>query len=148
MTATKELLPRVETFPIGEVVGVPAALDDVIGVLQLRTLADTGRLAMAGPLFGMVLNDGTSPFVFSVEESEDDGASDAYAGIDIRVAEAAVSSVTVAPGGRVVFSIEPSEITTANVYLRFKATAAEKYGEMAIAAWHGDLQRWESRATA
>jgi hypothetical protein len=85
-----------------------------------------------------------------VEESSDDGSSDAYSGINIRVSESAVASVDVVPGARVVFSIEPSAVTAKNNYLRFKATSANarQYGRLILASWTDVLQRWESAATA
>jgi hypothetical protein len=147
VTVTKELFPRVETFHVGEVVGVAAALEPVIGVLKVLGQAEDNL--PVGPLFGMVENLGDDAFTFSVEESEDDADSDAYAGINIRVGGAAVASVAVAPGGRAVFAIEPGAITAQNNYLRFKATAAtgSQHGRLALASWSDDLQRWESRAT-
>ena len=148
MAVVKELLPRIETFQIGEVKGVLAALEPVIGVLKvLGSAEDTVPVA---PLFGMVENFGSDPFVFSVEESADDAVGDAYAAINIRNGGAAVANVTVPPGGRAVFAIEPGAITAANNYLRFKATATstKQHGRLAIASWSDDLQRWESRATA
>lgn len=148
MVGPSELFPRVETFHIGEVVGVLAALEPVIGVLKL--LGNAEENLPLGPIFGMVENLGTDPFDFSVEESEDDADSDAYAGINIRVAGAGVANVTVAPGGRAVFAIEPAAMTAQNNFLRFKATATTKvqHGRLALASWSDDLQRWESRATA
>ena len=149
MTVPKEQFPRIETFHVGEVVGVLAALEPVIGVLKL--LGPAEDYLPVGPLFGMVENLGDDSFVFSVEESEDDdpgGEGDAYAAINIRVGGAGVASVTVVPGGRVVFIIETAAITAGNNYLRFKATATTKkqHGRLAIASWTDDLQRWESAA--
>lgn len=148
MTVTKELFPRVEAFHIGEVAGVLAALEPVIGVLKVLGVAEV-YLPVA-PIFGMVENLGDDSFVFSVEESEDDAVGDAYAGINIRVGGSAVANVTVPPGGRAVFAIEPAAITAANNFLRFKATATTKsqHGRLALASWSDDLQRWESSATA
>ena len=95
---------------------------------------------------------------FSVEESENDNTDDlagrtaaaaAYAGINIRVAEAAVANVVVQPGGRVVFSIEPSEV--AEDFLRFKATSAGnvigaiRHGYMSISTWFGKLDEFDTR---
>lgn len=148
MVGPKELFPRVETFHVGEVVGVAAALEPVIGVLKLLGQAEDN--VPLGPIFGMVENFGDDAFTLSVEESEDDADSDAYASINIRVAGSDVANVDVAPGGRAVFAIESAAVTKANNYLRFKATAATKvqHGRLALASWTDDLQRWESRATA
>jgi hypothetical protein len=148
VTATKELFPRVETFHVGEVAGVTGALEPVIGVLKLLGQAE-GYLP-SGPIFGLVENLGDDDFTFSVEESEDDADSDAYAGINIRVDGSDVSDVAVPRGGRVVFAIEAGAVTAANNYLRFKATAAtsRQHGRLALASWSDDLQRWESAATA
>jgi hypothetical protein len=144
MLPSKELSPQVESFAIGEVKGVAAAIAPVMGAVRLDHRAE-----LQAPLFGMVENLGDSTFTFSVEESEDDGDSDAYAAINLRIAESAVADVDVVPNGRVVFSIEPSEITADNVYLRFKAVGTtEKLGRMVISTWLGGLARWQSRATA
>ena len=148
MTAPKELFPRVETFHVGEVKGVAAVLEPVIGVLRLRGHAESS--IPVAPIFGMVENFGDDSFTFSVEESEDDAVGDAYAGINIRVGGAGVANVVVPPGARVVFSIEPAAVTKANNFLRFKATAASnnQHGRVAFASWTDDLERWESSATA
>jgi hypothetical protein len=148
MTVPTELLPRIETFEVGEVAGTPAALEPVIGGLKLLGRAEADGLV--APLFGMVDNLGDEPFTFSVEESDDDGKVDAYSGIEIRNLGSEVTSVVVVPGARVVFAIEPGELTAGDSYLRFKADAVSKaqHGRLAIVSWTDDLQRWESRAEA
>lgn len=148
MTVLKELFPRTETFHIGEVVGVAAALEPVIGVVKL--LGQAVDSTPLGPIFGLVVNFGNDPFTFSVEESEDDADSDAYAGINIRVLGSDVADVAVPPGARVVFAIEVAAVTAKNNYLRFKATAATKrqHGGLILTSWTDDLHRWESSATA
>jgi hypothetical protein len=143
VTASKELMPRLDSFPVGEVVGVPSAIAPVCGAVKID---DVNK--RTGILFGVVQNSGAGAFTFSVEESSDDGDADAYAAINIRVDEVAVASVVVQPGARVMFAIEPSEIT--DNYLRFKAasTSLDRHGYVVIGAWVGDLTRWQSRATA
>lgn len=146
MTATKELMPHIESFPVGEVKGVtPVAIAPVCGAIKVDDV-----ILRSGVLFGVVQNTGAGAFTFSVEESEDDGDADAYAAINIRVDGAAVASVDVAPGGRVQFAIEAAVMTGANNYLRFKAdsTALPRDGYIAVASWVGKITRWQSRATA
>lgn len=145
MTATKELMPHIESFAVGEVKGVASAVASVCGSIKVDDV-----VLRSGVLFGVVQNMGAGAFTFSVEESEDDGDTDAYAAINMRIDGAAVASVDVAPGGRVQFAIEASVMTAANNYLRFKAasTALPRDGYVAVASWIGKITRWQSRATA
>lgn len=95
--------PRVESFAFGNIpdttITTAARFDHTLQVLD--------RLG-ASPLFGMVecFQGSPVPLVFSVQQSNDNGGSDAYAAINIRVGGASVASVTVVPGGRVVFALE------------------------------------------
>ena len=156
MSGQREIFPRCVVLPLGEVkrqTGAGGAFLPPVPVFGGMLL---DREAKEGPLFGVVQNSGSEVVTFSVEESADDddhgAGGDAYAAINIRVAGAAVASVDVNPGARVVFSIEPASIT--DDYLRFKAAspsggeAGVRHGYMVLAGWFGKLERYESRATA
>lgn len=92
--------PRVESFLFGEIPSADAGTYD-------PTVKIVDRVPGV-PLFGMVWCDPTSPLdmVFSLEQSNDNGDTDNYAAVNIRVGAASVASVTVKPGGRVVFAAE------------------------------------------
>lgn len=73
-------------------------------------------------IFLSVENFGLTPFVFSALQSNDNGLTDAFGVINLRVGGAAVSSVTVNPGGKVAVLIET--ITKKTVYLKIPNASA------------------------
>lgn len=137
-THMTEPTPRVHVFDFGN---EPSAADpEFAGVVK--------RFQQAGAvILGLVENFGKDPFTFSVQESSDNGDSDAYSGINIRVDAASVASVEVAPGGKSVFIIEPVFGTT-EAYLRFNTAKVNTgdpvpYGRVSLAHWFGTLEpRW------
>ncbi len=90
------------------------------------------------PLFGMVWCEprSTKSLVFSVKQSNDNGATDAFAAINIRVGGASVANVTVVPGGRVVFSLE---LQTKD-WLQFLATRGA-YGVLLLHGFNIAVER-------
>lgn len=155
MSGQKEMYPRLVVLAVGEPKGRDASSEPPVPVFGAVQIDGETRKA---PLFGVIQNKGADAFTFSVEESDNDNTADlagrpavadAYAGINIRVAEAVVASVVVQPKGRVVFSIEPSEVSAE--FLRFKAesaggaVAAIRHGYMSISSWFGLLEEWDTR---
>jgi len=155
VSGQKEMYPRLVVLAVGEPKGRTASSEPPVPVFGA---VEIDRETREAPLFGVIQNKGADTFTFSVEESSNDNTADlanrpavadAYAGINIRVAEAAVASVDVIPGGRVVFSIEPSEVS--KDFLRFKAASAGgvveaiRHGYMSLSAWFGKLDEWDTR---
>lgn len=89
-----------------------------IGAVPDSTLVGVVLVDRPGLLFGAVRNKGTVAFTFSVQQSLDNGVSDAYAVINLRIKAANVASVTVQPGGVVDFVVE----TMTKTYTSFYAT--------------------------
>ena len=73
----------------------------VAGVLRAKAVATVQALIM-----GLVKNTGLSAMTFSIQQSNDNGATDAWATINVRLNGSAVSSITVQPQGAAAFSVE------------------------------------------
>jgi hypothetical protein len=133
-----EHYPRIDEFLIGY--SPDREQDDPTRIGIIRQPGSDNRRGRVGPLFGMVENMGDAALTFEVHQSSDNAVGDAYAAISIRVNGAAVSSVVVAPGGKVAFSVE---VQTEN-YLKFKATAGSQ-GRLVLCSFggHGDRRERE-----
>lgn len=90
--------------------GVLAQSAGTIPAVQEQRFAHSG---MFGPLFGCVLNEGTEDILFKVQQSSDDGDTDAYADMTLRVGGSGVTEITVKAGARVVFAIEAFNLPVA-----------------------------------
>lgn len=132
----QEQMPLIDTFQIGQEPGATGDAAKKITILQQQGegLPNGGRL---GPLFGMVENfSRDNAFTFSVEESSDNGNTDAYAAVSIRVGGANVASVTVEPLAKVVFALEGTQ----EEYLRFMTDlVAGAWGRLVLSRFGGEL---------
>jgi hypothetical protein len=131
----QEHMPFTESFHIGATKRVGEATTPLTpGKL---TLDDR---ALQEPLYGMVENQGSADFTFSLEQSDDNGDTDAYAAVNMRVQGANVASVTVVPGARVVFTVEAAT----KKWLKMQVAEATAYGLAAISYWLGKVTRMEA----
>lgn len=122
--------PRVESFSFGEIPSAASGeYDPTVQLVNRRP----GEL-----LFGMVWCEPTSPvnLVFALQQSSDNGAGDAFAGINIRVGGASVANVTVKPGGRVPFSVE----TITKDWLKL-VTTRKSFGGLYLVAFNIQFRR-------
>ena len=132
----QEQLPLIDTFQIGQAPGKTG--DDAKKIIILEQqgegLPNGGRL---GPLFGMVENfSRDNAFTFNVEESSDNGDTDAYANVNIRVDGSDVANVQVEPLAKVVFTLEG----TLEAYLRFMTNLESgAWGRLVLARFGGKL---------
>ena len=128
-------MPLIDTFQIGQEPGAAGDAAKKIIVLEMgASLPNGGRL---GPLFGMIENfSRDSAFVFNVEESTDDGDTDAYANVNIRVGGSDVANVTVEPLAKVVFTLEGTQ----EQYLRFMTDLVSgAWGRLVLTRFGGRL---------
>jgi len=131
----QEHVPFIESFHIGATKRVGEATTPLTpGKLTLDARA------LTSPLFGMVENQGDAAFTFSLEQSDDNGDSDAYAAVNMRVQGANVASVTVVPGARVVFTVE----AVTKKWLKMQVAEAAAYGVAALSYWIGKVVRMEA----
>lgn len=133
-----EHIPRVHEFDIGQYNQRRPAGDTVEDdqiVIMRREENRPNHL-----IHGFVENfseDGVD-FTFSIEESDDNGVSDAYAARNIRVAGASVSDVVVKPKGTVEFLIEG----LTEQYLKFLANDQNlSHGRLVLTHFFGKLER-------
>ena len=133
-----EHIPRVHEFDIGQYNQRRPAGDTVEDdqiVIMRREENITNHL-----IHGFIENfseEGVD-ITFSVEESSDNAVSDAYAGINIRVAGADVASVVVKPKGTVEFLIEG----LTEQYLKFLAADQNlSHGRLVLTHFFGKLER-------
>lgn len=99
--------PHIEQMLLGvDARSKQAAGGDPIPTVQEQRYGHSG---MFSPLFGCILNEGEEDLTFKLQQSSDDGDTDAYADLTLRVGGAGVTSITVKAGGRVVFAVEAFE---------------------------------------
>ncbi len=135
----RESIPRSIQFDVGGDASRPAGSEDIVGIVKRTDQAGASAYGKGPPIFGLIENNGDAPLVFEVEQSSDNGASDAWAVKTIRVnsGTSLVASVTVPGRGKASFSIE----TTTEEYLRFNATpTTSAKGRLTLAYWFGELQ--------
>lgn len=109
-----EHYPRFEEFFIGQNQSAKLPATDPLPSPPPVTTTDPDTVAVFEPegllpgnlLFVSVENMGASNFVFSAQQSDDNGVTDAFAAINVRFGGASVASVTVVPGGKVAVLIE------------------------------------------
>lgn len=137
---THEHYPQIEQFPIGKIEAIGQVDAELIGIVKREAPSAFLRPGTArSPIMCMVENRGTKEFVLTALESSDNAVADAYSGINIRVNGSAVAGVTVAPGGRAIFSVE----TAGEEYVRFETDITDAFGRLTLTYWHGRLERKE-----
>lgn len=137
-TITPGVFPAGPTYATGVVT-------PVIGIVKRDSLP-VSRLVM-----GLVENFGDAAFTIEIDESANNNlanipglpaGADAYADRAIRVDGAAVAggTITVQPGGKVVFAIEMTAVS--DRYLRFQTATAtpNAHGRLALAYFDGTLE--------
>ncbi len=129
--------PRIETFAFGEEPGVSSADYNRVAQFQDRIQSQ--------PLYGMVWCDYRSALslTLALEQSSDNGVSDAYAGINMRYGAASVSTIVVPPGGRAIFTVE----TLTKDWLKLKPTRAA-WGYLTLVFFNAMIERHQSQSGA
>lgn len=115
-------VPHVEQILLGVLAasaGTPSATEE-------QRYAHSG---MFSPIFGLIENLGDEDILFKIQQSTDDGDSDAYADMTLRIGGSDVTSVTVKAGARVVFAVEafnnpPGSSSSPEAWIKTVAQAA------------------------
>ena len=92
-------VPRYHEVAIGYPVGTSGA-ETYAGGFEVSGL-ENGLGTTISPLRLLIDNHGKTPLTFAIQQSTDNGKTDAFAAINILNKGAAVASITVQPGGRV-----------------------------------------------
>jgi len=139
-----EALAREEQFLIGSDAQRAAGGTDanLIGVIVREDLIEATGVYGLNPIFGLVENFSAEDFVFSAEQSSDNGVADAWVAANMRIGGAAVATVTVVPGGQVVFVIEG----TTEQYLKFEALPTVM-GRLTLISWFRPVGRRDRTLT-
>jgi len=157
-----EVVPRHTMFQIGRDLLPTQANDPLVGIVKRegvfeRVGGDPAALVPNAPvnmvLFCCVRNLGTAAFTLEVDQSSNNNSDgfdpdhagtgpltpDVYVDTPIRVDGAGVAggTVTVVPGGAVVFLIEWDE--SIEDYLKFQVAEEAAFGELALAHYNGTL---------
>lgn len=136
MTANTVSRLRHLQVPIGYPMGTAGSATFVGGVKIANETTDPAMGTVGNPIHGVVSNRGRTPFTLAIHQSTDNAAADPYAAINMRVNGAAVASVVVVPGARVVFSLE----TVTKSFLKVHSLAsASPLGEVTLSHALGSL---------
>lgn len=134
-------------FPIGVKISTPPNDVNLVTIVKL-----VNGFVGGGVIFGAVENAGADNFVLSVQQSDDNAQSDAYAALasaNLRYGGAGVSSITVVPGALAEFSIEWSAAVFSTArYLKFLATTSPTGKQLGLLGLFSLSVQLDERLTA